>query len=164
MYVLGKRDELKKLGLEVDKPWRKSTAQQRQHQPPPSPSRDNLEPNARQQRESPAQRTQAAASTQRGSQNRHDRRLSAVQQQQAYPTEPGGSPKRSGTSQQGSPARASTRETAARAESLTSPTNLDEPAQHLFTKGVRRERPLTRSQQRREDSDKATTGPTATST
>ncbi|GFR92544.1 hypothetical protein ElyMa_002620800 [Elysia marginata] len=129
MYVLGKRDELKKLGLGVgndltafqrkelqelrekgkrgfyrngrlridetpltrvtpprhqDKPWRKSTVQQRQHQPPPS--RVNLEPNARQQRESPAQRTRAAASTQRGSQNRQDRRLSAVQQQQAYPT------------------------------------------------------------------------------
>ncbi|GFR58167.1 hypothetical protein ElyMa_001761500 [Elysia marginata] len=98
MYVLGKRDELKKLGLGVgndltafqrkelqelrekgkrgfcrngrlridetpftrvtlprrqDKPWRKSTVQQHQH--PPSPSRDNLEPNALQQRESPAQ-------------------------------------------------------------------------------------------------------------
>ncbi|GFR90798.1 hypothetical protein ElyMa_002576800 [Elysia marginata] len=164
MYVLGKRDELKKLGLRVDQPWRKLTLQQHQHQPPPSPPRDNLEPNARQQRKSPAQLTRAAASTQRGSQNRHDLRLSAVQQQQTYATVPGGSPERSGTSQQGSPARASTRETAARAEPLTSPTNLDEPAQHLFTEGVRQGRPLTRSQQRREDSDEAPTGPTAAST
>ncbi|GFR90669.1 hypothetical protein ElyMa_004310100 [Elysia marginata] len=131
---------------------------------PAPPSRDNLEPNARQQRKSPAQLTRAAASTQRGSQNRHERRLSAVQQQQSYPTVPGGSTERSGTSQQGSPARASIRETAARAESLRSPTNLDEPAQHLFTEpaqhlfteGVRLGRPLTRSQQRREDSDEAT--------
>ncbi|GFS04623.1 hypothetical protein ElyMa_006500400 [Elysia marginata] len=207
MFVLGKRDELKKLGLGVgndltafqrkelqelrekgkrgfyrngrlridetpltrvtpprrqDQPWRKLTLQQ--HQPPPSPPRDNLEPNARQQRKSPAQLTREAASTQRGSQNRHDLRLSAVQQQQTYPTVPGGSPERSGTRQQSSPARASTRETAARAQPLTSPTNLDESAQHLFTEGVRRGRPLTRSQQRREDSDEATTGPTAAST
>ncbi|GFR84778.1 hypothetical protein ElyMa_000679900 [Elysia marginata] len=110
MYVLGKRDELNKLGLGVgndltafqrkelqelrekgkrgfyqngrlridetlltrvtpprrqDQPWRKSTLQQHQHQPPPSPPRVNLEPNARQQRKSPAQLTREAASTQR---------------------------------------------------------------------------------------------------
>ncbi|GFS01998.1 hypothetical protein ElyMa_001112400 [Elysia marginata] len=115
MYVLGKRDELKKLGLgfgndlttfqrkelqelsnkgkrgfykngrlridetpltrvtpprRQDQPWRKSTVQQHQHQPPPS--RDNFKPNARQQRKSPAKHTRAAPPTQRGNHNRRD--------------------------------------------------------------------------------------------
>ncbi|GFS06028.1 hypothetical protein ElyMa_004696900 [Elysia marginata] len=50
MYMLGKRDELKKLGLGV------AMAEVDTSAAPPPPSRDNLEPNARQQRESPAQR------------------------------------------------------------------------------------------------------------
>ncbi|GFS16548.1 hypothetical protein ElyMa_004958700 [Elysia marginata] len=121
--------------------------------------------NARHQRKSPAQRTRAAAPTQRGGHNRREGRHRCPLSSNSKPTLPYREYVPSEVAPDSRvPLPGLQQEKPLPEPSPSRPNNLDEPAQHLFTLGVRQGRPLTRSQQRCEDSDEATTGPTATST